>query len=129
MNRESKIAEKVAKKYFASSSIDGKNRNSASRIVGDLLRKNTSGVFRDNSWVPVNSIFERLWNAGIVYELKSAKYEHSTNGDPSIKRWMIECPYVNNNGRDAVIYAMITASGAGPVEDPMSSYDIITQAT
>jgi len=127
MNREANELMKIAQE-LSQSILNGKNRSSASRIVGNLLRKNTGGIFRDTGWIPIHKCFKELTNAGVEWELKTTAYRKNEDGNPSSKVWEIECPYINNNGRESIIYGHITASGAGTVRDPLEIYDVVTYA-
>jgi hypothetical protein len=93
--------------------------------VNDLIAKYSKGFFSDQSWEPVQRIFDVLKSAAIEWHLVGTDYRKNDRGTPASKEWKFEIEFSNNNGRLTTLYGTIIASGAGSVEDPLEKYDII----
>ncbi len=106
-------------------SLAGMSKVSAKRHVNHLLSRYTRGLFNDDSWRPVNIIFKALTAAQINWELKKTQYRENDQGIPSSKEWKFEIHFLNNRGRENVLYGIIIAAGAGSVEDPLDRYDLV----
>ena len=125
--------EMVAKELLAvasliaggTSSLDGLRKQKAKDFVNSLMSKHTKGMFTDEYWTPIMKTFKELDNAGVSYELKKAEYTQDAKGNPNAKRWSIEIPFMNEKGREAVLYGTIVASGAGSVSSPLDRYDVV----
>jgi hypothetical protein len=105
------------------------------QTLKNLIYKNIApfvkGFFHDDSWQPVHKVFEILKKMDLDYSIKSAEYGGQWSGQvgppsnmPTYKRWKFEIDFINQNNRPDVIFGTITASGNGPVEDVLSSYDL-----
>jgi hypothetical protein len=94
-------------------------RNTARNRINKLLGIHTKGFFDDDFWTPVNKAFAELDKAGFDYVLTGANYEHDANGNPCRKVWTFEVPFGNKP-----FYGIITAAGAGSVNDPLDRYDV-----
>jgi len=113
--------------------LSGMTKRAAARYVNKMLDKyGKAGIFRhDTSWRPVKILFDELDREGIRWELKSAKYDISPSARdvgqkvPDNKTWRFEVSFINDRGRINKLYGVVIASGAGPVEDPLDSYDLI----
>lgn len=106
-------------------SLDGMSKDTAKRHVNQLLAHYTKGLFSDDSWKPVNDIWSALTSAQIDWTLKDNKYLHNERGLPTGKTWSFDIKFINKTGRPAVLYGVVTASGAGTVEDPLGKYDLV----
>lgn len=91
-------------------------RNRINRILAD----NTRGLFRDEYWQPVHASFRALESAGYEVNLTGANYDHDENGTPCRKVWTFEVAF----GTSKPFYGIMTAAGAGTIEDPLSAYDV-----
>jgi len=126
---------KLAKEVISESDLmeknglNGMSKVQAKRFVNGLLAKHTKGLFRDESWVPINKTFRELLNQNVLYELTETRYHQDDRGEPNSKDWRFEIPFVNDKGRETILYGIITAHGAGTVEDPLSRYDITAYVT
>ena len=103
------------------SSLDGQTKTKALKIIGEILRKHSKGFFQDEYWIPVHDIFSELTFHGIDYVLISADYD----GKMTSKRWNMSFEFINDKGKNIIIYGNIIASGAGSVENPLSRYDLV----
>jgi hypothetical protein len=117
---------RLAKFVLAETSLDGMSKETAKRHVNQLLSHYTKGLFSDESWKPVNDIWTALNSAQIDWTLTDNKYLHNEAGRPSGKQWNFEVKFITNKGRPAILYGVVTASGAGSVEDPLSKYDLVS---
>jgi hypothetical protein len=105
-------------------SLDGMSKVKATRFVNKLLDKHTRGFFTDTYWKPIHESFKELSKNNIPYELTESKYTQDSNGNPTTKRWKFTITFSNDKMRYVTLYGLITASGAGTVEDPLSRYDV-----
>lgn len=127
MSREDKIASRIVA-GITTSVLDGCNRRKASNIVNKLIQKHTRGFFSDVYWTPIQRTFSELDKSGVTYYIKHTEYTKDKTGNPISKEWRVECPFVNDRGRNMVIFVVIVASGAGLVSDPFSRYDVAAYA-
>lgn len=107
------------------SSLDGKTLKQArSEIAKAWSEIPSNRIYKDPFWEPVHKFFTLLYERGIRNELVESRYEMNADGNPSSKRWTIEFPFRNQLGKDVKVVGTLVASGAGTVEDPLSSYDV-----
>ena len=107
------------------SALDGFSKVKAKNHVNQIMSRNTKGFFTDEYWKPINEIFSELNNANITYYMEKAEYQQNEKGTPIAKRWVVKIPFMNDKGKESVLYGSIVASGAGSVEDPLSRYDVV----
>jgi len=109
---------------FENNPLNGKSKQSARnfiyRVVGDL----TKGFFKDESWEHIRAIWSALDLKGIENNISDAQYFKDEHGQPSGKMWKFEVPFVNNKGKQDMLYGTLTAHFAGSVKDPSERYDI-----
>lgn len=97
------------------------NRQTAKNQINRILREATAGLHRDEYWKPVADAWKRLADAGWVVRLIKTEYRWE-DGKPVEKFWQYE---VYDGARlNSPIPGVLTAHGAGTVEDPLSAYDI-----
>ena len=108
-----------------SPSLDGMTKRQATRKVNDILSKNSRGIFSDESWVPVNKIWSELDADGIDYNMTGAEYLQNERGVPTGKQWKFQVSFINEKGRNTILYGTVTASGMGSVSDPLEKYDLV----
>ena len=112
--------------------IDGKTKQNARNWISGKSRNITSGFFRDDYWQPIQKLwkeFDKLelnWNStGNKYHEEEVMFsDGSKHYVPMRKVWNFEIRFINNRDKNDVIYGVVTASGAGSVEDPLSRYDV-----
>jgi hypothetical protein len=131
MSRLAQELLRVAKELIAEDDrkltpIDGMNRRQACRFVNAILARHTKGLFRDDSWQPVQAIWKELSAEGITWQLENAEYQHDAQGRTTSKVWKFKVLYRNDRGvSPTILYGVITASGAGSVSDPLEKYDLV----
>lgn len=109
------------------SSIDGRRKQNAIRSLYKLVDGTHDGFFNDDYWKPVNDIQERLNEAGVKFYRISSDYrydEEMSEEMPSSKIWKFQIPIRKRNGHDDLIHMVITAHGAGSVDQPLDRYDV-----
>ena len=121
---------KVAKAVISESvntglALDGMNNVKARRVVNDIIRPHTRGLFSDQYWQPVQQIWKALSNANINWSLKRADYSHGADGNTTGKDWKFEVYFTNNNGRFTTLYGNVRAAWAGSVAEPSEKYDLV----
>ena len=105
-------------------SLDGMNRKKAANRVNTILAANTKGFFSDESWEGVNKVWQALTDAGIDWTMLSSSYYHNSEGVPSGKTWKFNIDFLNDKSKPAILYGIMTASGAGSVVNPLERYDL-----
>jgi len=118
------------KESVDSNPLDGKKKKQVTDMINKILKKYTDGQFSDTSWEPINKMRADLTNNGIPLEALdgSGRYEKE-NGIDIRKVWKYKVPFQNQNDRADSVYISITASGTGPVSDPLQRYDVVAYAT
>ena len=125
---------KIAKELSAriqddENSLDGMKNAKARREVQNVLRRNTpKGILHDDSWKGPNQVWDSLSSAAFDWNLTDNFYTKDDRGNPDRKTWKFEIHFENDRGRKTTIYGSLMACGAGTVDDPLSSYDIIVTA-
>ena len=137
-------ASRVASKYLAefrspppvrsagmeTNPFDGLKKRKVLNVLNAILGRHTKGQFRDNVWAPIQAIRKDFGDENIPAEAlpDSGVYEKE-NGRDVRKVWRYRVPFINQNGRPDAVYISITASGSGPVDDPLEVYDVVAYAS
>lgn len=109
-------------------SLDGMKNSKARREVQNVLRRNTpKGILYDDYWRGPKQVWKALDAAAFDWELTDNFYDKE-DGMPVRKTWKFEIHFKNEKGRDTTIYGTLVAAGAGSVDDPLESYDVIVTA-
>jgi len=116
-----KVAEEI-------SAINEMSKQRAKTYVNKLMGKHSKGIFSDEYWSPVQNIFKDLSEANIDYVVGKTEYKKDDKGVPTSKRWTLTISFIDKNGKEQKLTALIIASGAGSVEDPLDKYDIVAYA-
>lgn len=68
--------------------------------------------------------------AGIPFAITRSEYEYdgSVSNAPVRKVWSFEIDFRNDRGQQDTLYGRIVAAGAGPVHEPLESYDVTAYA-
>jgi len=94
-------------------------RVTAKNRINKILRECTSGLFSDEYWQPIHKSFRAIIEAGFDIIITNTQYQEDYRGIPISKVWKFEIAFGNKP-----IYGVMTAHGAGTVEDPLNRYDI-----
>ena len=97
------------------------NRKSIKNEINKALRITTSGLHRDEYWKPVSAAWNAIRNLGYNLDISDAYYTKDSTGNPDSKIWKF-C--VGREGMKNPMYGILTAHGAGTVDEPLSVYDI-----
>ena len=130
-----RIIDRVAATALASS-IDGMQRRKAVQYINKLIAPIVKGLHRDNSWKPINKMFEALRDENVEYSITKTDYGVSPSWQQTwqgpawqipndYKRWDFEVEFVNENGKKSVLHGYATAMGAGSMSDPLEKYDVV----
>ena len=100
-------------------------RGQAVKLLNKALPK-TDGIFRDESWIPVNHILSSINDLDWVEVAEGGDTQYrSENGIPVEKYWNRVYDVSLTTGKVVKVYLHISASGAGTVEYPLSAYDVV----
>lgn len=114
--------------------LDGLSRRKALTLVNAVMDKApTGGFFRDEYWQGIKAVWKALEAADIAFGITKSDYEYESGEahgrTPIRKVWTFEVPFVNEKGRQEIIYGRVVAGGAGSVDDPLARYDVVAYAT
>lgn len=113
-----------------SNPLDGLRKKKVLDILNRLLDPHTKGLFRDQSWAPIQAIRAALGRENIpALPMQGSGAYEKENGVDVRKVWLYEVSFVNQNGMQDRAYIRIVASGAGPVSDPLEVYDVVAYAS
>jgi hypothetical protein len=104
--------------------LDGRSKQSAKTFAYSKLHNLTTGFFKDEYWNGVKKILETASQLGFPFNIIKTEYRGNGEGVNTSKVWYVEVPFINNQGKEDKLVGNITASGAGPVEDPLKIYDL-----
>ena len=121
--RRVRLTQRVAK--VEPNPMNGLRKRSVVNAINKMLRPLTKGLFRDNNWKYVQRIWKALDRSELDWNMTDSEYMHDDQGTPSGKKWMFEIRFINERGKEATLYGVVIASGAGSVDDPLESYDIV----
>lgn len=93
-------------------------KNKIYKVIGPYIK----GFFTDESWESIRKIWDIFDEMGLNWAMTDSKYDG--NVPPQNKTWKFEIDFINNKGKQDKIYGMVTAAGAGTVDDIFSRYDI-----
>lgn len=109
--------------HLHSSGLDGYNKNRAKGKVNKILFDSAKGIFSDDTWAAVHNVWDALRGEGIEPIIINAKYDNSA--PPKAKTWTFNIYFKNDKGNKTTLFGILTASGAGSVEDPLDRYDVV----
>ena len=89
--------------------------------INDALKITTNGLHKDDYWAPVTAAWKAIRLLGYEVLITSANYTENDKGVPISKTWKFEVTFGENS---KPFYGILTAHGAGTVEDPLLKYDI-----
>lgn len=115
---------RVAKTILGASLLDGLDRRQAARLVNSLIGNITKGFFHDQGWAGPKRVWDKLNKSGIDWTMTKTEYHQNDQGVPDSKVWKFEVNYLDKKSRPKKLYGVLTASGAGSVEDPLDRYDV-----
>lgn len=116
----------VARQVIAEeTSLDGMTKEVAKGKVNKLLGNYTKGLFRDDHWAPVQSIWTALTAGAIDWTLVNTQYRNNEKGQPASKEWKFEVSFINKRGRPDKLYGVVVAAGCGSIGSPMDKYDLV----
>lgn len=94
-------------------------RATARNHINMKLNAVTKGLHSDDSWIPVYAAWKVIEDLGFDLNIVSSEYGHN-DGVPCEKVWKFEIDL----GTKKPLYGILTAHGAGTVDDPLCKYDI-----
>jgi hypothetical protein len=95
-------------------------------LAAGTVNENGGHFFDDACWKPVNKMLNDLKDAGFDFTIEKARYVTDCGSGqdfqlPTRKEWHIK---VHALGYYNSFLGIITAHGAGTVDDPLSRYDV-----
>lgn len=115
--------------FSAGTSLDGKKLKDARKVISSMWsRIDSSKIYSDDWWEPIQKFWGLLKENGITFILKKSEYRGGEVGNPQSKVWVMQFPFTNDRGIKSVIVGNAVASGAGSVKDKLSRYDVTFSA-
>ena len=91
---------------------------------------NTGGFHNDQFWTPIHAIRNAVIEAGYEAACVQSEYQHDPKtGLAMSKVWLYEVPYTSDAGKQSPVYIRIVAAGAGSVQEPLNTYDVVAYAS
>jgi hypothetical protein len=87
------------------------------------INEYTKSIYNDNYWQGPQQVWAALDRMGVGWSISDTNYIHDA-GKPVGKRWKFVVEAKTETGRPITAWGVLTASGAGSVEDPLDKYDI-----
>lgn len=84
-------------------------------------------IWKDTAWNGPQCIWDAFNRLDLNWHITKSEYRKDKDGIskmPSSKEWTFEIKWENDKGKWKTIGGMVTAAGAGSVEDPLSRYDV-----
>jgi len=125
LSQESISLKNLVPEEFQRSPIDGMRKQQAVKYITKNFKvyEKLRGFFNDDSWKPINGIIGDLQRGMIPISIEKTEYQKE-GGVPARKIWWCEIPFTNQNRRPDKLNVIITAAGAGSVQDPLDRYDV-----
>ena len=95
-------------------------RATARNHINMVLNAATKGLHSDEYWKPVQAAWKAVGDLGFDVLHTGSKYGHDDKGNTNEKVWTFEIDL----GTKKPLYGILTAHGAGTVDDPLCKYDI-----
>jgi predicted nucleic-acid-binding Zn-ribbon protein len=107
---------------------DGLSKQRLKTLIYKETKKCTyNKLYKDEHWEGINCIWDIFNKLNLNWQLQKSEYKHakdSNNMMPSSKEWVFEIMWDDNKGKFKKIGGVVTAAGAGTVDDPLSRYDV-----
>lgn len=104
----------------ADTEFNNLTRTRAETLLRKLIDPHTKGVFRDNTWLPIQNIIKSLEAAGIFVASEHTEYKAGKDG-PSGKEWYWKIPFGEKGGWHFRIVASFGPSKIGETD----AYDLV----
>lgn len=115
-------------KYIKESTITSHGMSKAKlkstiyKMIGDATKK----IYSDQYWNGVKKIWDVLDALELDWYIHKTEYKtyNKENKMPDAKEWRFQMKWFDNKGKSQTIGGIVTAHGAGSVEDPLDRYDV-----
>lgn len=113
----------------APNALDGLDKRTGLRRINAVIAgAHLNGIFRDNTWAPIQKLWRAFDQAGIQVDLTGSLYTKDDKGIPNSKTWKFTVEWQGPKGQPVTVYGQVMASGAGSVQDPLDAYDVVAYA-
>lgn len=114
---------KLIKEEQGQSMLDGLTKQQARRLLYKKLTPYTKGIYRDQDWRHVRKVWDELDKMNVVNYITDTQYDYR-NMPPQYKEWHYTIEFTDKKGKPQKLQGILTAHGAGSVDDPLDRYDI-----
>lgn len=107
--------------------IDGLSKARVKTLIYKETKKWTyNKLYKDQYWQGPQGIWDTFDKLDLNWQIDSADYKNYNNkgGMPDNKEWKFTIMWDNDKGKYMKQSGMVTASGAGTVDDPLGKYDL-----
>jgi predicted nucleic-acid-binding Zn-ribbon protein len=118
------------KKYIIESKtgmgIDGLSKSKVKTLIYKETKKCTyNKLYKDQSWQGPQCIWDTFDKLDLNWQIDSSDYKNYNKGKMAdAKEWKFTIMWDNDKGKSIKQSGLVTASGAGSVDDPLEKYDL-----
>jgi len=113
---------KIIKTSQAPDISQGVSKQSFKNKIYKAIAPYIKGIYSDQSWEAIRKVWDVFDSMNLNWAMTNATYDNSV--PPQNKAWRFEIIFVNKRGKEDSLTGIVTAHGAGTVEDPLLRYDI-----
>lgn len=107
---------------------DGLSKQKLKTLIYKETKKCTyNKLYKDVYWQGINCIWDVFKKLDLNWQLQKSEYKHDRDSKsmmPVAKEWTFEIMWDDNKGKYKKMGGIVTAAGAGSVEDPLDRYDV-----
>lgn len=107
--------------------IDGLSKARVKTLIYKETKKWTyNKLYKDQYWQGPQGIWDTFDKLDLNWQIDSADYKNYNNkgGMPDAKEWKFTIIFDNDKKKTIKQSGVVTASGAGTVDEPLSKYDL-----
>lgn len=106
---------------------DGLSKQRLKTLIYKSTKKCTyNKLYKDNGWKGPQCIWDTFNDLNLNWHITRADYKKDKNEVmPNRKEWYFEIMWDNDKGKFSKLGGMLTAAGAGSVQDPLDKYDLV----
>lgn len=111
--------------------LDGMSKAKVKTLLHKTMKPfTTNKLWKDTAWNGPQAVWDSLNKLNVNWEqVKNEYYKDRDNpsGPNTGKRWEFKLSFDNDKGKYVKMGGIVTAAGAGSVEDPLDKYDLTFQ--
>lgn len=106
--------------------IDGLSKAKVKTLIYKETKKCTyNKLYKDQFWQGPKCIWDTFDKLDLNWQIDSSDYKNRNKSKmPDAKEWTFTIMWDDNKGKNIKQSGLVTAAGAGSVEDPLEKYDL-----